>query len=87
MSRGCEVFQEHAMELQAKIGTEKNDGVRIGVVSRSLGELDDHAKPVIRHTILVRSIFDLHQITELKLLHHASIAMMRSLVEKYGRAA
>ena len=48
------------------VGAEKDNGVSLGVVSRSLGALDDHADPMIRDLSRMGSIADLDQITGLK---------------------
>jgi hypothetical protein len=51
------------------VGAEKDNGVGLGIVSRSLAALDDHANPMIRDLGRMGSITDPHQIASLKLGH------------------
>jgi hypothetical protein len=55
------------------VGAEKDNGVRLGIVSRSLAALDDHANPMIRDLSRMGSIADLHQIASLKLAHQKGL--------------
>ena len=51
------------------VGAEKDNGVRLGVVSRSLSALDDHAGSMLRDLSRVGSLADLDQIASLELFH------------------